>query len=167
MLIMILSKKILFYRYFDTPPQLFHVILKMTISWFYTCMKWKYGKKSEKCERGYQNTCKRLTLGVSKKLVAVLVMSKKLVAVLVTKNEKEKVVLVRSKSRRQMFCLCVVHVQIRNQVLQVRNWLLVICPFLITMLLSLSDKCPCTENSTKLGFPFSPIFPPFYKVKLD
>ena len=25
--------------YFDTPPQLFHKFLKMTISWSFTCMK--------------------------------------------------------------------------------------------------------------------------------
>ena len=41
-----------FHRYFDTPPQLFHHIQKMTISWSYTCVKWKYGENSEKCKRG-------------------------------------------------------------------------------------------------------------------
>ena len=50
-----------FCRYFETPlPQLFlfHEILKMSISLFYTCVKWKYCENSEKCERGCQNTCK-------------------------------------------------------------------------------------------------------------
>ena len=28
--------------------------------WSYTCMKWKYGEISEKCERGCLNTCKFL-----------------------------------------------------------------------------------------------------------
>ena len=48
-----------FYRYFDTPPQIFHQIRKITISCSYTFMKWKYGEISEKCERGCQNTCKK------------------------------------------------------------------------------------------------------------
>ena len=30
--------------YFETHPQLFHQILKMTILLFYTCMKLKYGE---------------------------------------------------------------------------------------------------------------------------
>ena len=35
-----------------TPPlALFHKFLKMMISWFCTCVKWKYSENSEKCER--------------------------------------------------------------------------------------------------------------------
>ena len=48
----------LFYTYFDTPPQLFHQIQKMTIFLSYKLTKWKYGENSEKSEGGCQNTCK-------------------------------------------------------------------------------------------------------------
>ena len=50
----------LFYTYFDTPPQLFHQIQKMTILLSYTLRKWKDSENSEKCKGGCQNTSKRL-----------------------------------------------------------------------------------------------------------
>ena len=53
-----------FYTYFDTPPQLFHQIQKMSILLSYTFRKWKDSENSEKCKRGCQNTCKRTLMNV-------------------------------------------------------------------------------------------------------